>query len=306
MKGSSRRTFLNKHILALVAFCAAIVVLLFLVPRAVGSVAALAITPVLQIEHWIAESSSVLPSYIRSRNELLAAEQELRRKLADHAAAALSASLLAKENDALRGLLSATTTSRIAAGVIGRPTLLPYDVFVIDRGTVDGVRQHAPVYAGKDQVIGFVAHAYAHTAVVTLVTTPDFKSTVYIYGPNIYTTAVGRGSGSLRVAVPQGITLTEGDLVAIPSLGRGVYGKISVIDSVPSRPEQYGYVSIEEPLAGIQFVSVGAEPLTTITFEEAKEIVEHVRTDVLSVPVPGDVLVDVESGTSTATTTDEL
>lgn len=287
----------------MIAFCAVVVLLLFLVPRAVSSVAALVITPVVQIEHWIAESSSALPSYIRSRNELLATEQDLQRKLADHAGAALSATLLAKENDALRELLSATTTSRIAAGVIGRPTQLPYDVFVIDRGTDDGVRLHAPVYAGKDQVIGFIAHAYAHTAVVTLVTTPGFESTVYIYGPNIYTTAVGRGSGSLRVSVPQGITLTEGDLVVIPSLGRGVYGRISVIDSVPSRPEQYGYVSIEEPLAGIQFVSVGAEPLTTISFEEAKEIVERVRTDVLSVPVPGDVLVDVESGTSTATST---
>lgn len=278
--------------------------MLTLAPRIFGYVGSFVLLPVIHAESWLMESGAAFPTYIRDRSALLATQSELRQQLALHAGAHLTVARLSRENEELRKLLNATTTSRTAAGVIGRPTALPYDVFLIDKGSQDGVQENAPVYVGGDQVIGFVAEVYTDTSVVTLVTTPGFESTVYIYGPNIYTTAVGMGSGSLRVSVPQGITLTNGDLVVIPSLDAGVYGAISVVDSVPSRPEQYGYVSIEDPLQSIRYVSVGDSPLASITFDEARSIVETVRTEVLTVPVPSGVLIDVESGaTTTATTT---
>lgn len=302
-KGSSRRTFLNSPGARVAAAGLMLVLVLMFVPSVLRYASALVLLPVVKFEHWVAESGSALPTYLRDRSALLANERDLRQQLAEHAAARLTAERLRQENGDLRALLSATTTDRMAAAVIGRPTALPYDVFVIDKGSRDGVVDNAPVYLGTDQVIGFVAYTTTHTAVVALVTTPNFKSTVYIYGPNIYTTAVGMGAGSLRVNVPQGIALAEGDLVVIPSLQGGIYGEITVVDSVASRPEQYGYVSIEEPLAGIRYVSVGQAPLETISFEAAKEIVETIRTDILQVPVPSGVLVDVASGTSTASTT---
>ena len=277
--------------------------MLLFTPAVIRSVASVAIIPAVSVHHWLVESTAAFPTYFRSRSELLAEERDLRRALADHAAAALTADRLLRENGTLRSLLGASSTERIAAGVIGRPTALPYDVLLIDRGTEDGIRDNAPVFAGGDQAIGFVAHAFARSSVVTLATTPGLSMTVYIYGPNIYTTAEGLGSGSLRVAVPQGIALNEGDLVVVPSLYGGVYGAISVVDSEPSRPEQYGYVSIDEPLASIAYVSVGTEPLASITFEEAKEIVDLVRADMLTIPVPQGVLVDTEQGTTTATST---
>ena len=302
-KANSRRIFRNKHVLGFIVFCIAVLIVLFVAPAVIRTVASVAIVPFVSTHHWLVESSAAFPTYIRSRSELLEEERVLRRALADHAAAALTAERLERENTTLRSLLGATSTDRIAAGVIGRPTALPYDVLLIDRGTEDGIRDHTPVFAGGDQAIGFVSHAFAHSSIVTLVTTPDLTSTVYIYGPNIYTTAVGRGSGSLQVAVPQGIPLSEGDIVVMPSLYGGVYGAISVVDSEPSRPEQYGYVSIDAPLASIAYVSVGTEPITSITFEEAKEIVDLVRDDMLTVPVPQGILVDTEFSTTTATTT---
>lgn len=271
--------------------------------RLLGSAGALAFLPAAKFESWLADGAGALPSYFRDRGALLADVAKLRMELADHAAAQLTAERLREENEALRELLSASTSPRIAASVVGRPTALPYDVFLIDRGSASGVKENAPVYVSDDRVVGFVARAYEHSSVVGLVSSPGLKSTVYIYGPNIYTTAEGQGGGSLRVAVPQGIELAEGNLVVIPSLGGGVYGEISVVDSVPSRPEQYGYVSIEDPLASIRYVSVGTEPLARLSFEEAKAAVDAARSEILSVDVPQGVLVDVMSTTTAATTT---
>lgn len=213
---------------------------------------------------------------------------------------------LRNENQELRTLLSDNGEERVAAGVIGRPSSLPYDVLVIDRGTDDGVVEDAPVFIGSDRVIGFVAAAHPKTSVVAMITTPGWRSTVYIYGPNIYTTAVGIGGGITRVHVPQGIMLEVGNTVVIPSLNGGTYGTISAVDSIPSRPEQYGYVAMDTPISELRLVSVGTRPLSTIDFESARQVINEARKQVLQVPVPEGVLVDVTPETQTATTTEEV
>jgi cell shape-determining protein MreC len=210
---------------------------------------------------------------------------------------------LRAENTSLREVLGVDEETRVAAGVIGRPTALPYDVLVIDRGSNDGVMEYAPVYAGEQNVIGFVAGVFEKSAVVALVSTPGFTSTVYIYGSNIYTTAVGMGGGVTRINVPQGVPLTVGDIVVAPSLSPGIYGIISAVNSVPELPQQYGYVTTEKAINSLRAVSVGSRPLSVIDFEAAREVVEKARLDFLTVNVPTGVLIDVESATTSATST---
>lgn len=280
-------------------------ILVFAVPQLLGRVASLIAIPAMKLEMWIANSNAALPVYIRDRTALLEERDSLRQELANHASAQFEAEELKHENEQLRALLNSHETAHIAAAVVGRPTALPYDVFLIDKGAEDGIHINAPVFIDNDQAIGFIASVYPRAALVALATTPGLESTVYIYGPNIYTTAVGMGAGTLRVSVPHGVTLTVGDPVVLPSLARGLYGTISVVDSVPSRPEQYGYVSIGEPLASIRYVTVAPEAIPELTFEEAKEVVDLVREGLLTVPVPTGILIDVEStATTTATSTE--
>lgn len=213
---------------------------------------------------------------------------------------------LRAENVSLRELMGSDQENRIAAGVIGRPTALPYDVIMIDKGSDDGVGVDTPVYSGAHTVIGFIVAAYPNSALVALISTPGFTSTVYVYGPNIYTTAVGQGGGVTRIHVPQGVPLSTGDVVIIPSLSSGIYGTISAIDSVPERPEQYGYVVSQLSINSLRTVSVGTTPLSVIDFAAARDVVGNAKRDFLMVDVPAGVLVDVDVGTSTtATTTDE-
>ena len=278
--------------------------LVLFLPRVVSWTASFVFSPVIAVESWFHSSTSAVPSYFRDRNSLLATQSALEAELEEIKTTSFTVDRLLKENEELKSLLGSDDALRIAASAIGRPTDLPYDVLVIDKGSEDGVINNAPIFIGKDQVIGFVAEVYSHTAVVTLVTTPGFESTVYIYGPNIYTTAIGIGGGSLQVRVPQGITLEIGNVVVMPSFDAGVYGEISSVDYEPTRPEQYGYVSIDIPLQSIRYVSVGNKPLAVMSFDDAKAVVSRVRKDFLEVAVPSGVLVDVpiDEATSTATT----
>lgn len=207
---------------------------------------------------------------------------------------------LRAENERLR-LFSDDDTDDIMAGVIGRPTALPYDVLLIDKGTADGIKEGTPVYAASDAALGFVSAVYEHSALVALVSTPGYVSTVYIYGPNIYTTAIGQGGGVTRIHVPQGVVLSVGNPVVMPSLARGIYGSITAVDSVPERPEQYGYMTSDIPVSSLRFVAVGKEPISTIDFEAAKAVVDNVRRDFLLVDVPVEELTDLEGDAATTT-----
>lgn len=301
-KANSRRTSRTRRLRLVVVIGLVFVLLAVVLPRAVSLVASLVITPVVMTEDWLLHSRDTVPMYLRDRNELIAAQRELERELAARDGSEYAINQLLVENEELRALLGTASTSRIGAGVIGRPTELPYDTILIDRGSRDGVIENAPVFAGAEQAIGFIGGVYPHTAVVVLATTPGISSTVYIYGPNIYTVAEGMGGGIIRVHVPQGIALEPGNLVVMPTFVSGVYGEIVSVESVPTRPEQYGYAALSTPVAHLRFVSVGTEALEPLDFASAREVVEAVREDMLSVPVPAGVLID-STGTSTATTT---
>lgn len=303
MKASSRQTSRNKKVVHVLLVGIILFTILFFVPRVIGLASSVIFTPIIQFESWIRDSSSTLPSYLRDRSALLQEIEGLRKKVIIEQNALNTIARLQDENRELSTLLGGSEDARIAAGVIGRPNSTPYDVLVLDRGTKDGVVQFAPVYIGIDTAIGYVANVFPDSSIVVLATTPDFESTVYIIGPNIYTTARGVGGGVLEVSVPQGIVLTEGDLVVVPALGGGVYGSIEVVNSVPSEPEQRGYVTLKTPMQSIRFVGIGTTPLNPRTFEEAVDIVEEVKSSLVKVPVPSGVLVDVETATGTATST---
>ena len=167
------------------------------------------------------------------------------------------------------------------------------------------VKNDTPIYIGNDTVIGFVAETYQNSSLVALLSTPGFASTAYIFGPNIYTTAVGIGGGEPRIHVPQGITLNIGDLVVLPSVSPGIYGTVSAIDSVPERAEQYGYLTTDKPISSLKVVAVGTRPLSVMEFDEARAVVEEARREFLSIGVPAEFLIEAQSSTSTATSTEE-
>jgi len=296
-KASSRQISRNKRLRQTVWFGVGILLVLFILPQLFSFVAYLAFAPIIGLQSYFRESTATIPSYFRDRNSLIAVQEDLRREIETQKASEFTIDKLTTENRLLKNL-GAFEDTRIIAGVAGRPTELPYDVLVIDKGSEAGIKLNAPVYSGQDQALGYVAAVYPRSALVVLATTPDFKSTVYIYGPNIYANAEGQGSGGLKIKIPQGIKVTVGDLVILPALDSAIYGKISAIDSSPTKPEQFAYVSTGVSLLSLRYISVGTEPVETIDFAVAKERVDTITKDFLSFTIP-----ESDKATSTNTTT---
>lgn len=305
-RGSSRRTSqIKKRIGIAILVGVVLLVLIWVTPRALGAIASLIFTPIQSAKLWLSESTSNLPTYLRDRNELIEENLSLKEELALDGGNDRSIHLLKKENEELRALLGEESEQRLLAAIIGRPNALPYDVLVIDRGANEGVVKDAPVYIGDNRVIGLVTKVFAESAVIELVTTPGFVTSVFVVGPDIYTNAVGVGGGQLRVGVPQGINLNVGDPVILPAVKSGVYGEINHIDSLPTQPEQYGYVSTDIPIQSLRYVAVGSVPVRSISFEEAETIVAEGLTELFKVPVPEGVLISTQHSSSTASTSAE-
>ncbi len=268
--------------------------MLFFVPTLLNSAASFVIIPIVKVSHWVSYSGSSLPVFIRDRLDLMYEIENLRSDLVLVNEYRLIKNSILEENIQLRRLMGDENQNRILAGIIGRPGMMPHDSLIIDQGIDDGVVPGAPVFIGENTVIGIVKHTTGNTSLVELSTSNNFVTTVYIVGPDIYATAVGVGGGKMRVGVPQGIELSVGDLVLMPSIISGLYGEISVVKSDPTGPEQYGYVSPHTSIASLRFVSVGQAPLEHVSFEEAQYILANNKTTIFTVPVPDEILIDVD------------
>ena len=280
-----------------------VLVLGFLLPGLISALGSVVAYPLHQLRIWWHESSYSLPVFIREKQDLLSEIHTLERQLSDLYSTNLSVRRLQEENQALRGLLNIESTDRIAARILARPNQLPYDVIQLDRGRVDGVVLHAPVFYGVDQVIGFISHVARDYAFVTLVTSPGKTATAYVVGPNIYTTTEGVGNGMLRVRVPQGVALEIGNLVILPAVSSGVFGEIVHVETAPTQPQRYGYVPLRTPLQGIRYVTVGAAPITPRSFSDVESEISELVANLFTVSVPDGLLI---TATGTATTSQPL
>jgi len=257
MRVQSPRKIKQRRIVRISAAGLLLVWLMTLVPDIVSSVSAVALKPVYAVERWLNNSSSLIPVFIRDRVKLEKEIETLKQELATAGRRDITEQRLWEENNRLRAMLSADGKKRIAAAVVARPDQLPYDLLQIDQGSRAGVEVGAPVFIGKDAVIGLVVYTTEQYSFVELVTSPEFKASVFVSGPNVVAEMEGRGGGVARVKMPQGLTLRSGDMVYLTSVEPGVYGRISYVEDHPTQPEQYGYITPDIPINSIYQVAIG-------------------------------------------------
>jgi len=303
-KANSRRNWSRKKQPLAVGLAILAVVFGWLAPTVVMSVASLILHPVLVAQHWLQNSQAALPAYIRDRAALQTELSTLRTKLALTEALKIERDVLRAENDDLRDLANVAIddTATIIANVIARPPRVLYDRLIINRGQKHGVVTGAPVYAGENVAVGTILTAGPYQSVVELISSPHVKSAVYVFGPDIFTTAVGQGGGVMKIGVPQGIAIAVGDAVSLPVGSRAIVGRISSVDTVPTQPEQFAYVTLPIPLQSISLVRVGTTAVTPLPFFEAQERVETIQETLFNVS-PADMFIDITSTTTSSTST---
>ncbi len=276
-----------------------VLVLALLVPPVFRFISAVVLYPVVQIENWFANSTQVLPTLWRDKIDMQAEIDALTQELALFNKTNITQSRLLVENNRLRSLLNATSTDRTAAAVVGKPGELPYDLIQIDQGSEAGIITGSPVYIGSDTVIGLVSSVQRQSSFVTLFTTPDFYASVYLSGANVTALLEGVGGGVARVRVPQGIPLRVGDLVHVPSIQPGVYGRIAWVENEPTQPVQFGYITPEIPIASLFQVAVATPDSISTDPEAARQYMLDIQSQQLVIP-------EITPATSTPTSTDPI
>lgn len=248
----------------------------YISPWLISTVSSVILYPFHSATLWIKTSEGALPTYLRSKSALEAEIETLRAAATTGVGTQLSISRLLEENMQLRAMAKAgATENRLVARVLARPGQLSYDLLQIDKGKKDGVVVGAPVYTGLDTVVGVVVHAADTYAFIDLFTSPGFKSTAYIFGPNVFSPIEGMGGGIARVKLPQGVPIREGQLVILPGVSSGIYGEIVSVQNEPTQPEQYGYITSPLAMNSLLYVSVG---LQSIELRAAEDIQEDIRS----------------------------
>ncbi len=299
MKVSSRHKRANQLILKRVGIIIGIIGLAWLFPMAASLVAHLVMTPVTAVSSWVRESNQIIPRTIRDRQTLLEEIQSLEHQLAMQEGSQVTTRRLVTENTELRNLLAASSSPRIAAGILARPNQLPYDVLQIDRGSDDGISIGAPVYRNESALLGIVERVLPRTSFVRLVTSPGFEISAYVSGSGVVAPMEGVGGGIARVRVPQGVLVQVGSVVILPGINTAVIGEVVSLVSEPTQPDQFAYVASPVSLRSLRFVSVGTEPLTVASTDEVVATASEVYNEWL---ISQDVIPLI--ATSTATTTD--
>lgn len=247
-----------------------------IMPKAFSLVSATVMYPIHVTNVWLEESSSLIPTFFRSRADLQAEIEGLQNELAVAGRIDVTQQRLLEENNRLRHLFGSAEVTRILASIVARPSELPYDVLQVDRGSEHGVEIGAPVFVGSDVVVGLVVHVAPQYSFVELFTTPGFEATAFVSGPNVIATLEGFGGGVARVRVPQGVSMQVGNLVYLPSIEPGVFGRISHIENRPTQPEQYGYITPELPISSMFWVAIGKQSQLAQSTEQIDKEVESI------------------------------
>lgn len=285
-KGNSRHSFDTSAARRALVILPITLLVLYALGSVLRPIVSAVTHPIYIARTYFAESEAALPTYIRGRNELLNTIEELQNKIVLQSGVDAVLSKLEAENEELRSLLNISVSDRIAAGVIARPPMLPYDVLMLDRGTEEGIKEGATVYLSNDVAIGYVSSAFKDSSLVRLFSSPDVRTTVYVYGPNVFTHAYGEGGGVVRVSIPQGVPLHEGDVVVLPSLTSGLLGTVRTVESIPTEPEQNGFIVLPISLQSIHTVVVDSEYTQPISFEEAERQVRESITNPFNLDLP--------------------
>lgn len=259
---SNSKDSYTRYIVGGVLVC---VLLFFFAHSFLGSVAATLFSPVVSIHTWVSDRSDATQQWFSTKDTLMRERSELLREVDD-------LRVLKENNEYLIELLrslSVQEEDHIVAGVLLAPHHTPYDTLVIDKGAEDGVKEGAVVYRARDHVLGVVDTVYSDISLVVLASAPGIESTAYLFGADVFTTVVGQGGGVLKALVPQDVPIEIDDVVALPGLGAGIYGRVSFINALDSDPAKEIFITSEVSLNSLFAVEIGASVSHNISFEEA-------------------------------------
>jgi hypothetical protein len=118
----------------------------------------------------------------------------------------------------------------ILAGVLSNVSLSPYDTFLVDRGSANGVVVHAVVYGPGGVPIGTVADVGDTASRIILYSEAGRKTTAWLGEDRLALTLTGLGSGTFEGSMSKEAGSRTGMIVYVPGPGAIAFGEVVSID----------------------------------------------------------------------------
>lgn len=236
--------------------------LVFLGSRLTPQVALPIANSILKVAHKTGDAVERSFSFLRNGEEASRNKELLQEYKSSYDELSLERELLVSENVMLRrelGLRGTDQLTGVSAAVLSYPPITPFDVILVDAGSVDGVNVGDKVFAGDKIYIGTVSNVARNTAQVALFSTPDRKTEGLVARTETAIVLDGLGGGAFDFTAPEGFDIAVGDLIVTPGSERRALGRVAGIHEEENG--SFATVFIEQPIniQNIQWVRITQE-----------------------------------------------
>lgn len=215
---------------------------------------------------WQIRSDVVAAAYgaflsLASKQALITENVALREEASSLRRQTFQTKLLERENVELKALLGRKDAQKgndILSAVLRGTDTTPYDLFVIDAGTDDGIAAGDLVTVDGDVAIGSVREVFASTATVLLFSAPREKTPIMIgtASSTVPAIAQGQGGGTFLALVPREVLVAQGDPVSLSTLDTTFFAYVEKVEIDPA--DSFARVYFKNPVNAntLRFVTV--------------------------------------------------
>lgn len=188
--------------------------------------------PVWFVGRAVTQPVGMLKNYFSSKNMLVKENATLNEEVTRLRLIAYDYDVLQKENSELKAQLGRGGTSRkILGNILVKPPTSPYDKFILDVGTKNGIEIGDLVYISEKIIAGIITEVRDSSSVVGLFSDSGREVGVVLERTGASFSIVGQGGQNYKLEIPKDTDLEWGDLFTYPDGQRSIVGIVYFIDT---------------------------------------------------------------------------
>ena len=222
---------LRTRLVAIVAVFLVFSLCAFLFPNVTRTVSYDIARPVWYVADVVTRPFASIKQFFVFKSSLVNQNLTLQDKVAALELKEVDYDTLVTENQDLKAQLGRTSSAtRVLANILSKPPRSPYDTFVIDAGSADGVALDDAVYVSDDVIIGTVTSVTSHTALVELFSTSGMRQEATQSRTGTSLEISGSGGANFKLDVPKETDILWGDTFVYPG-SAAVMASVYYIDT---------------------------------------------------------------------------
>lgn len=189
-----------------------------------------AVSPLWRAQNRFSRALGGTLDFFSTRNSLINENLTLREKVSSLELENASLAVSREENTRLLALLGRNASQTgIAASILTHPPQSPYDLLIIDAGSLAGVTIGSRALLPEGPQLGFVEQVFPRYARIKLFTTVGEKTSAILERHEVPVTLEGSGGGNFRILVPRDTEVVVGDRVISAELDASL---LAVVEEV--------------------------------------------------------------------------